>query len=1641
VKRVLGFLRELRRRRVVQAAVVYAVVGWITFQVTHAAVPALLLPETVVRVVLLLILIGFPLTLVLAWAYDLTPDGVLRTDDPARWQHVQELLDRTVALSPDQRPAFLRRLTRHDPALLTELQSLLAAHEREGPLDQVLADWVELVKPTELTGSTIGRYRVDEKLGGGGMGVVYSAYDQRLDRQIALKFLSPRLSLREEAKQRFVIEAQAAAALDHPNICTVHEIGETAAGQLYIAMPLYQGETLKQRIGRGPLPVEAAVELTIQAARGLAKAHDRGIVHRDIKPANLIVTADGVLKIVDFGIAKLADDPVTGPEEARGTVAYMSPEQARGDAVGGHSDIWSLGVVLYEMLAGQRPFRGATDPLVLHAIATSPLPPLPDELADRPIGRIVDRMLAKQPAERYAHARDLVRELERYLADRARSQRDAALSGEVEAAAAGGEEQEEEEESLSRAGERRPATVVVANLSGYAGLVERLVPEQLARLSARIRAAAEEIATRYGGVLNEFREDELELLFGVPTAREDHSLRAVRTALELHERVRAMRTERSVSNPDIRLHTGIDVGPIVARPARTAAVRYHVAGDAVHVARRLAAHAAPDEVWISPECHRTVGPFFDTEARPVVPLRERTQALTPRRVVRHTGILSRLDAALRTGLTRYVGRERELGRLEEALHSALNGDGQIVLVTGEAGLGKSRLLHEFRARFANEKVQLLTGRCHSHGSSTAYLPFAEVLRGCLLLADSDNSPAAAHRVAQRALEIAPELAEFVPLYLHLLAIDSAEHPVPKHLHGDQLRVTIQEAIAALLTFSARTKPVVLLLEDWHWADDASEAVLEQLMEVAAGDALLAVVTSRTPLVWRTPYRHHALALEPLEADAAVAMLGSMAGGAQFPYDVAQVLHARAGGNPFFLEEICNALLEDGTLRVGSGVVHLTGPLDALQLPDTVQAVIHTRLERLERESRDVVRVASVIGREFSRGILERALPQAGRLPNALQALKAAGLIQQVHLVPEAVFRFKHILTQEVAYGSLLEHQRKELHGRVAAAIESCQDSRHQEQLQQLAYHHSRAEHWLQAIDYGVRAADRLHVLSEFADALQQLERCEEWLERSDIADPVRLQVDILLRQERLCETLGLRARQQKLIDRLITLLEFSELQADLAEVYLRQGDLFTLLRAFERAEHALNNSLRIWRELNDAAGERNALRSLGLMQWHDARHDAALASIEAALALDRERSDVVGIVGDLVGRGAVLKGKGDLEQARIALEEALELSERELSGDEELPGGIRLPYILHNLANVYREMGDSERALALLRDALATTQRKHLPVQASYHSTAIAHILLQQGKVEDSVATYRAAVASARRARYTPGLSQALNALGEVLLGLGRAAEALPYLEEATGLFTQLRDDPAAARMWSMRATAHERLLDLPTAKQAWLHARRLHHDSGDATSELRALEAAARATRSADPAEAREAYRTVLAHAIAIQDEGAEARTRNSLGIIAWTRGDFDAALDEYRHALDIFERLQDAAGIGLMLNSIGVTLVRQQKLDEAERTLVRAIGVHRTARNALFEAHANTALGEIADARGDATRAREHYRASLELRERAGDLAGSGWTLHRIARLAARAGTAHEARELTARARRIADECGDAELLAACDATLVHH
>jgi serine/threonine protein kinase len=329
--------------------------------------------------------------------------------DPSRRERIEVLFDQCSDLPPEQRSRFLEVAVAGDLDLRREVEALLASAERAestGRLERIVAAAFDLPREPSGKPPTGERYELLEKLGGGGMGVVYKARERRSGRLVALKFLSESLAEDPVLRRRFQREARAAAALQHPNIGAIHGVEEADDGRLFIVMPFYGGGTLKQRIAKGPLPVAEAVACAIEVAEGLALAHGWGIIHRDIKPANLVFDADGSLKILDFGIAKMGGEKLTRTGLVLGTLAYMSPEQATGGTVDHRTDLWALGVVLHEMLAGRPPFSAPSIEQLFRAVRFGDLPLVRETRPEVPesVQAVVTRLLQREPEKRYPDA-------------------------------------------------------------------------------------------------------------------------------------------------------------------------------------------------------------------------------------------------------------------------------------------------------------------------------------------------------------------------------------------------------------------------------------------------------------------------------------------------------------------------------------------------------------------------------------------------------------------------------------------------------------------------------------------------------------------------------------------------------------------------------------------------------------------------------------------------------------------------------------------------------------------------------------------------------------------------------------------------------------------------------------------------------------------------------------------------------------------------------------------------------------------------------------------------------------------------------------------------------------------------------------
>lgn len=1665
-------LREARRRRVLRVAAAYVGLFFVLAQAASIFFPALNLPDWTVTWFVALGILGFPLAVGLAWAFDLTREGLVRTESlrdpghealagerdgasraaeapgaaradsatpPEVWRLTHGILTRAMELPPAEREDFLDRECGSGTSIRAEVEALLRAHDAPGPLDRLAAEVMTPVMarlrpegeraPWRGSGASgsgpspgsseagdplSDRYEILEELGRGGMGVVHRARDLRLDREVALKFL-PGFEEGDVARQRFLQEARAAAALDHPNVCTIHEIGEAPDGRLFISMPLYAGETLKRRLSRGAMSWHEAVDVALQVAWGLDRAHRAGIIHRDIKPGNLLLTEEGVAKILDFGIAKTRDATLADEGALLGTPAYMSPEQACGERVDRRSDLWSLGAVLFEMLTGDPLFSGGDVRAIVSAIGADAPVPLGKlrGTAPAPVLRVVERLLARNPAERPPSAGALAELLEQVAEPSPEAEGDPPDEG-----------------GLAPEGERRRATVVAVRLAGYPSLLERLDPDELDGRMARLREAARDVAQRHGGALHEFVEDRLVLVFGVPRTREDDPLRAAHAALELRT-MAELGAERPGEEP-LALRIGAATGTLVARPAGSGSPAYRLAGGPPEAAGRLAEAAPPGEIWLDPETGKGAKGALTLEPAGSVALGEEGVSVEAIRIGSSPDDAAPGVRSSPVRLTRYTGREAELSTLTAAFDRARAGEGQLVTVVGEAGMGKSRLLLELRRRLEEGAARVLRGQCQSYGRTGPYHPFVEVVLQLLRVGSTDTDTRE-ERIVTALRELNPELERFIPFYLHLLSVPSEEFALPRGLRGEQFRAGMREALAALLNLACRIEPLILLLEDWHWVDEASRELLKHVAGGVEAHPLLVVVTLRPGfgMAWDGADPGGLVRLRSLARDQSARFIEDVLGAVEVPEEVASAVHERAGGNPFFLEELCVSLQEAGMLSVVEGRATLSGSPQRLHLPGTIQGVIRTRLDRLPFETREVVRSAAVLGRDFSLSLLARMGPDRYALDRSLDHLISRGTLQEVQVVPERRFRFKHALTQEVAYDTLLQHQRVALHERAGRAMVELHPNRLSEDAPRLAYHFSRAERWMEAVRHGLVAADRARELNELADAQQILEEVDGWLSRLP-ADRARqeLEVKALLWQEEVCETLGLRGRQQELLDRVIALLDQGTDRRLLAEVLRRRGDVYTLIRRFPEAEKALTSALEVAREIGDPTLQGTVLRSFGLTCWHQDRADDGLAYIDEALRLDRERGDRDAIATDLSNRAQILKSRGDLGETLACLEEA----QRMLDG---VGSDLKKAYVLHNLGIAYRETGNMESALVCLTQAVELAKGRHLPVQQAFHLTTIAHIHLTENRIEEAVSTYEEAIAVSRRSHYAEGLAHSLRPLGDLLVGLGRAEEGLAHLREAARIFGKLGNPEVEADVWRKAAMVAESVGDPGKAREAWTRCRELAEQSGNAERRIEAMDGVGRARREMDPDP--DAARSSLEEGLELaRSAGArrrEAEILNSLGILEWRHGAFDRALERYEEALALFRKLEDRVHTGLILNSLGVTLRAMGRREEARARLREALATHRQSGEALLEGHALAALGDLSMDEGEPDRAREWFARSLEVRTAIGDRRGEGWMHERLARVNTATGRDAAARACLDAARTAAADVGDPELLRACE------
>jgi class 3 adenylate cyclase/tetratricopeptide (TPR) repeat protein len=623
-------------------------------------------------------------------------------------------------------------------------------------------------------------------------------------------------------------------------------------------------------------------------------------------------------------------------------------------------------------------------------------------------------------------------------------------------------------------GERKQVTVLFADVIGSMELAEQSDPEQWRRVMDRFFSILCAGVYRFEGTVDKFTGDGIMALFGAPIAHEDHARRACYAALALQRELAAYAAElRRAHGLGFSVRMGLNSGEVVVGAiGEDLAMEYTAVGHTVGLAQRIEQLAAADRVYLSEHTASLVEGYLALSDLGEFQVKG---ASRPLRVHELTGVgaaRGRLDVERARGFSRFVGRDEELGVLEGALEWAFAGEGQVIGIVGEAGVGKSRLCHEFveRRRARGTPVYHLAGQAHA--KSVPLLPVLQFLRSYFEISERDSERTARERIAGKLVLLDKSFDEDLPLIFDFLAVPDPLRPVTR-MDPEARQRQLLGLMKRLVRAESAREPGVTVVEDLHWLDPASEAFLANQVEAVQGTRSLTVVNFRpeyqAPWMSRSYYRQ--IALAPLGPEATEEMLRFLLGGDPSLDGLSELIRGRTRGNPFFIEELVQTLHETGSLGGERGAYRLAAPVDEAAVPVSVQAVLSARIDRLSEREKGVLQAAAVIGKEFSQPVLEGVVDLVPHeLEDALRNLVAGEFVYEQELYPEALYAFKHPLTQEVAYGSQLDERRAPVHAAVARAIAAQYPERLDERAALLAGHWEAAGESLQAARWHARAA-------------------------------------------------------------------------------------------------------------------------------------------------------------------------------------------------------------------------------------------------------------------------------------------------------------------------------------------------------------------------------------------------------------------------------------------------------------------------------------------------------------------------------------------------------------------------------------------
>jgi class 3 adenylate cyclase/tetratricopeptide (TPR) repeat protein len=936
-------------------------------------------------------------------------------------------------------------------------------------------------------------------------------------------------------------------------------------------------------------------------------------------------------------------------------------------------------------------------------------------------------------------------------------------------------------------GERKHVTVLFADLKGSLELLADRDPEDARKLLDPVLERMMEAVHRYEGTVNQVMGDGIMALFGAPVAHEDHAVRACYAAFDMQAALRRYADEvRRGHGVGLQIRVGLHSGEVVVRAVGSdLRMDYSAVGQTTHLAARMEQLAAPGATLLTATTLGLAEGYVAVRPLGPVPIKGLPE---PVEVYEMTGTgprRSRLHAATARGLTRFVGREIELEQLRQALARAASGRGQVVAVVGEPGVGKSRLVWELTHSHRTHGWLIVQTGAVSYGTSTPYRPVIDLLRGYFRIDDRDDRRAIREKVMGKLLALDRALEATVSALLALLDVPP-EDSAWEALDPTQRRLRTLDAVRRLLLRESQVQPLLVVIEDLHWIDNETQALLDGLVESLPAARLFLFVNYRPEYRhgWGSKTYYTQIRLDSLPAESAGQLLQALLGVDPTVQPLNGLLIEQTEGNPFFLEETIQTLVETRALAGERGGYRLVAPLGALQVPATVQAVLAARIDRLSPDEKRLLQTAAVVGKNVPYPLLEVVAESSGAaLLHGLARLQAAEFLYETSLGPDTEYTFKHALTHEVTYGSLLQDRRRSLHARILEAIERRDPERLDEQVERLAHHALRGEVWDKAVSYLRWAATKAHSRSAFREAVGHLrealgavERLPETRETMEQAFDARMELRAALFQ------LG---EAEQIRDCLSGAEPLAGALGDLGRIALVSGSVGNHCwwtgqpdRALVHAGQAYDTAVKLGDQyaLGHGFGVGQAWHALGEYR----RAIQYLAPVADSLSGDKLRWRPPGVGGftSVFCRSWLswsLSECGDIAAATDYSEEAVRIAEL-----VENPSGLVQAYVEKGRLALF--LGEVDRAILALERALEVNRQANVPIWRPWVTAVLGAAYAENGRTVEGVALLEEAIRDAEATRFMFGQSRRVAWLADAHRLAGRIDEAAALARRAIDL-------------------------------------------------------------------------------------------------------------------------------------------------------------------------------------------------------------------------------------------------------------------